>query len=229
MRIKIILLFCGILLSTATLRAAGPTTITLRQQVEWIRATYHVDFVYDSTIALNKPSAVSSLKGLSLSEALSTLFAHTGISWVKEGRYIILRQEAPKPAANPAQPHRQRRFTVSGYVKDATGESLINATVYDLVSRQGTTTNEFGFYSITLPEGAHRLRFSYLGYQEDRKSTRLNSNHSMNVSLREMNNLAEVIVTGDMNSPLLNTQTGKRRSEERRVGKECRSRWSPYH
>src|SRR3712207_1483592 len=220
MRIKIILLFCGILLSTATLRAAGPTTITLRQQVEWIRATYHVDFVYDSTIALNKPSAVSSLKGLSLSEALSTLFAHTGISWVKEGRYIILRQEAPKPAANPAQPPRQRRFTVSGYVKDATGESLINATVYDLVSRQGTTTNEFGFYSITLPEGAHRLRFSYLGYQEKTESVTLKANHSMNVSLREMNNLAEVIVTGDMNSPLLNTQTGKRTFTRRNIKSE---------
>ena len=25
------------------------------------------------------------------------------------------------------------------------------------------------------------------------------------------------------------TGTGKTRSEERRVGKECRSRWSPYH
>ena len=24
-------------------------------------------------------------------------------------------------------------------------------------------------------------------------------------------------------------QTGSGRSEERRVGKECRSRWSPYH
>ena len=25
------------------------------------------------------------------------------------------------------------------------------------------------------------------------------------------------------------TMTGVQRSEERRVGKECRSRWSPYH
>ena len=24
-------------------------------------------------------------------------------------------------------------------------------------------------------------------------------------------------------------ENGRRRSEERRVGKECRSRWSPYH
>ena len=28
---------------------------------------------------------------------------------------------------------------------------------------------------------------------------------------------------------LLNIFIGYRRSEERRVGKECRSRWSPYH
>ena len=28
---------------------------------------------------------------------------------------------------------------------------------------------------------------------------------------------------------LLLKQLGKARSEERRVGKECRSRWSPYH
>ena len=28
---------------------------------------------------------------------------------------------------------------------------------------------------------------------------------------------------------LLHPQNGEVRSEERRVGKECRSRWSPYH
>ena len=39
--------------------------------------------------------------------------------------------------------------------------------------------------------------------------------------------------SGDRNleesiSTILNTKLGER-SEERRVGKECRSRWSPYH
>ena len=28
---------------------------------------------------------------------------------------------------------------------------------------------------------------------------------------------------------ILQAQSSKNRSEERRVGKECRSRWSPYH
>ena len=34
--------------------------------------------------------------------------------------------------------------------------------------------------------------------------------------------------TAEIGEPLAKIQ-GKLRSEERRVGKECRSRWSPYH
>ena len=36
------------------------------------------------------------------------------------------------------------------------------------------------------------------------------------------------IIKGRMDDVFLNV-TGVLRSEERRVGKECRSRWSPYH
>src|SRR6266496_4147365 len=34
---------------------------------------------------------------------------------------------------------------------------------------------------------------------------------------------------GPPSRSLRNAETGVSRSEERRVGKECRSRWSPYH
>ena len=30
-------------------------------------------------------------------------------------------------------------------------------------------------------------------------------------------------------TPIVKTDSETNRSEERRVGKECRSRWSPYH
>ena len=33
----------------------------------------------------------------------------------------------------------------------------------------------------------------------------------------------------DIGDAELQAQTARFRSEERRVGKECRSRWSPYH
>ena len=50
--------------------------------------------------------------------------------------------------------------------------------------------------------------------------------------------LAEVVKSGAARSPedavdqavgALHSSTTRKRSEERRVGKECRSRWSPYH
>ena len=36
-------------------------------------------------------------------------------------------------------------------------------------------------------------------------------------------------LTNDESTVLRNTLSNLQRSEERRVGKECRSRWSPYH
>jgi hypothetical protein len=59
----------------------------------------------------------------------------------------------------------QRTTTFSGYISDArTGESLIGATVYDLVSGKGTVANVYGFYSLTLSGDSANLRFSYVGY-----------------------------------------------------------------
>ena len=40
---------------------------------------------------------------------------------------------------------------------------------------------------------------------------------------------ADVIIAGGTESMSMVPMGGNNRSEERRVGKECRSRWSPYH
>ena len=41
--------------------------------------------------------------------------------------------------------------------------------------------------------------------------------------------LAEQVVVSTPLDPFLSLKAPVGRSEERRVGKECRSRWSPYH
>ena len=71
-------------------------------------------------------------------------------------------------------------------------------------------SNGYGFYSLTLPEGDHALRISYIGYEDKVVGVKLKGNRTVNVTMSGNNTLAEVIVKGDMNSPLLNTQTGKR-------------------
>src|ERR1700754_4108050 len=57
----------------------------------------------------------------------------------------------------------QRKVTISGIVKSrAKGETLIGATVRADGSG-GAVTNEYGFYSISLPGGPHELEFSAVG------------------------------------------------------------------
>ena len=59
-------------------------------------------------------------------------------------------------------------INVSGRVIDAeSGETLIGATIYANASQSGTTTNEYGFYSLAIPQGDDSLaiEFSYVGFQ----------------------------------------------------------------
>lgn len=60
----------------------------------------------------------------------------------------------------------QEKFNFSGYVKDASnGESLIGATVYKVGANIGASTNEYGFFSISLPKGEHVIGVALLGYK----------------------------------------------------------------
>jgi hypothetical protein len=59
-----------------------------------------------------------------------------------------------------------RKYTISGYMADLSSEEkLIGANVIDLKSGLGGVTNNFGFFSLTLPADSVALRFSYIGYQ----------------------------------------------------------------
>ena len=93
----------------------------------------------------------------------------------------------------------QKNHTISGYVKEeATGESLLGANVFVKETRKGTVTNQYGFFSLTIPEGNYTLVFSYIGFvtqefpisltEDLRKSASLSSNAI---------ETKEVIITGE--------------------------------
>ena len=75
----------------------------------------------------------------------------------------------------------QNKFTLSGYVKDAlSGETLNGATVAVLGESKGITSNQFGFYSITLTTGTYNFICSYVGYVPQIKTINLTSNVEYN-------------------------------------------------
>jgi len=78
----------------------------------------------------------------------------------------------------------QNRFTVSGYIKDSlNGETLIGATVAVQGKTKGISSNQYGFFSITLEEGEYFFICSYIGYQSKIIAVKLNGNVQLNFTM----------------------------------------------
>lgn len=91
----------------------------------------------------------------------------------------------------------QEKFTLSGTIIDAnSNETLIGVNVVIPELKTGVTTNEYGFYSITVPQGKYTVQISYLGYQTIEESINLNQNIKNNFNLYSNETaLKEVIIT----------------------------------
>lgn len=96
----------------------------------------------------------------------------------------------------------QDKFTISGTITDAvTTETLIGVTITILELKSGTTTNEYGFYSLTLPKGNYTIQISYVGYDLMVEKIILDQNKKMNFSLIGTENvLKEVVISSDPNN-----------------------------
>ena len=78
----------------------------------------------------------------------------------------------------------QTRFTLNGYIKDSlSGESVIGATVSVNGQSKGVTSNQYGFYSLTLDEGDYLIQVSHVSYSVKLVPVSLHSNQSLNVDL----------------------------------------------
>lgn len=100
----------------------------------------------------------------------------------------------------------QQKHTISGTIKSkAKGETLIGATVR-VSGGGGTTTNEYGFYSITLTEGKHKLEFTSMGLQAGHLELVLRKDTIVNISLEDESvSLGAVTVTGTSTKRSLST------------------------
>ena len=91
----------------------------------------------------------------------------------------------------------QNKFTVSGHVRDkSSGEELIGATI--LVAELptvGVTTNEYGFYSLTLPQGTYTLKSFYVGYTEMKQPVNLEADQKIDWAVTSDNQLQEVVLS----------------------------------
>ena len=92
----------------------------------------------------------------------------------------------------------QQKMTLSGYVTDQkSGERLPFVSVFDTVSKKGIYTNNFGFYSLTIPAGKAVLKVSCIGYKSEIRSFSAGKNEVWNVELGVGETLSGVDITAD--------------------------------
>jgi hypothetical protein len=96
-------------------------------------------------------------------------------------------------------PENAKKFTIVGKVSDKNdGESLVGATVFIKEIKAGTTTDQYGRFSLTLPQGTYTLGISFIGYTSSQKEVVLDKDISLKVELAtEQKELQEVVVTSD--------------------------------
>lgn len=101
-----------------------------------------------------------------------------------------------------------QNYTISGYINDkATKEILIGATVFDVISGKGASTNNYGFYTLTLSAGEVDVRFQSVGYLVYEEDFHLTKDTVIHISLSQtISELEEVVVTARQSS--VNTKHG---------------------
>jgi hypothetical protein len=91
------------------------------------------------------------------------------------------------------------KHTISGFVRESgSGELLIGVNIYLSDHRTGTITNNYGFYSLTLPEAdSVMITASYVGFRPETKTITLHRDEELNFDLRSNVMLDEVKVTAE--------------------------------
>ncbi len=198
---------------------------TIREELDGIRKREGVRLVYDSELGklLDREYEGSSVEGLTLEKALGRLLEGTGIKWEIRGGYVILTRGVPA----------RKHYTVCGYVTDGTtGETLIGAGVVvtgfagvtsapavsagsatgregrSAAGTAGISTNNFGFYSLTLPEGEVELTYSYIGCAAGTMRINLKKNLTLNVALAPSSEIRSARITARKDAGIRSTYMG---------------------
>ena len=124
-----------------------PVTEILKQ----IESQTDYRFSYNPELLKNVSPLSLKMQDENIEKVLDTIFSKTDIQFIIRAKHIILKR-------------RPKEITISGFIYDREShESLISANIIDLVTGQGTVSNSFGFYSISLPPGKISLHPSYVG------------------------------------------------------------------
>lgn len=113
----------------------------------------------------------------------------------------------------------QQKFTLSGTITEAqSGESVVGAKISIAILNLGTTSNEYGFYSLTVPKGIYEVQFKAYGLKTITKQIDLNANQMFNFEMSdETEVLDEVEVNAKRGENVTSTKVGQMELEMEKI------------
>ena len=111
---------------------------------------------------------------------------------------------------NPAERNKPGNVILSGYINSMdTKEPIAGVTVFNQKFSSGTISNQYGFYSLSMPRGSQQLQFTFVGMKEKTVNINLNGPGEINI---EMNStlipLKETVVSANKNMVLKRYEVG---------------------
>ena len=92
----------------------------------------------------------------------------------------------------------QEKVTLSGYIKDSnSGENLIAAVIRIPELNLSTYSNNYGFYSVSVPPGTYEIQISFVGYSNLVDSVQVNADLRKDFEITSKSSvIEEIVVTG---------------------------------
>lgn len=154
-------------------------------------------FSYNPQLLKELKPVTLKLHDATIEETLAALFDKSHIQYTLRGTHIILKI-------------RPRNITVSGFVYEkGSRETLIAANVFDRPSQKGAVSNNFGFYSLSIPAGSVALRASYVGYTSQECVFDAAADTVIHFFLEPSSLLQEVVIEAKQTIPMHNVDVGK--------------------
>ncbi|HFB99470.1 MAG TPA: hypothetical protein ENJ53_01570, partial [Phaeodactylibacter sp.] len=163
--------------------------VQIKNALRQLSLKSEVNIAFSSNFFSQKKRVSLEVKNETIDHILFQILQNTNVEYKAVGQQIVITSIPPKE---------KKLFTISGYLEDIeSGERLISATIYCPRLGEATTTNEYGFYSLTLPEGEVEVVFKYFGCDEVFEKINLNKDVERNLALKSSLALSEVVVLGN--------------------------------
>ncbi len=152
---------------------------TLTKVLWELESVFDVQFSYVESI-VSTVAVSQTLQGNSLEDIIKILQPALNLKFTRidESTYVI--------TGIKRRSERQLRYTMRGAVIDEeTGQGLPGVNIVTLPGAQfGTSTDDQGNYSLTIPGGYQQLRFSFVGFKSHLEKIEVTQDQSLNISLK---------------------------------------------